>query len=414
MNYYSLFLYRKKNLFNVDFEDKNNNEKIMNKYKEHVSNISENYIPELKKIIIPKKVIIAEDVNREIVINRLNELFNFVNKKEATGELPYFKMPDFHRNNVIFDEFGNIFIGNKAITLQMDDNKHKEFEKIMQVAQICLKLLQINKHMTKRELFYGNVKVFKTQRHSDRSLGNLASILNIRRKNLQIMAKPRGNCIGNLKIRYRQEIFDFSRYTSIGAFYNIYDIKEIEIVESTAKYILILEKDAIMMRIIEERFTTTFPCIAITSDGSPNYATREFIKLLMEKLKIPAFGLFDCDPAGIECGLTYTYGSISSAMETPWLVVNDIWWLGMYPSDLDEFCIPNYARLPIEDDEKKKLNQLLQDQRILLNPALKQQLEIMKENQVKAEIQVLSCHGIEFLTKTYIPDKLLKKNLIKF
>jgi meiotic recombination protein SPO11 len=45
-------------------------------------------------------------------------------------------------------------------------------------------------------------------------------------------------------------------------------------VQSDALFILLVEKDAAFMRLAEDRFYNTHPCIIITAKGQPDVATR--------------------------------------------------------------------------------------------------------------------------------------------
>jgi len=44
--------------------------------------------------------------------------------------------------------------------------------------------------------------------------------------------------------------------------------------QSDALFILLVEKDAAFMRLAEDRFYNTYPCIIITAKGQPDVATR--------------------------------------------------------------------------------------------------------------------------------------------
>ena len=69
-------------------------------------------------------------------------------------------------------------------------------------------------------------------------------------------------------------------------------------VQSDAKFILLVEKEAAFMRIAEDRFYNRYPCIVITAKGQPDVATRLFLKKLKTELGLPVLGLVDSDPYG--------------------------------------------------------------------------------------------------------------------
>ena len=58
-------------------------------------------------------------------------------------------------------------------------------------------------------------------------------------------------------------------------------------IRSDAQFILVVEKDAAFMRLAEDRFYNSYPCIIITGKGQPDVATRLFLKRISETLNIP-------------------------------------------------------------------------------------------------------------------------------
>lgn len=46
-------------------------------------------------------------------------------------------------------------------------------------------------------------------------------------------------------------------------------------IQSNAQFILLVEKDAAFMRLAEDRFYNTYPCIILTAKGQPDVATRQ-------------------------------------------------------------------------------------------------------------------------------------------
>ena len=52
-------------------------------------------------------------------------------------------------------------------------------------------------------------------------------------------------------------------------------------IESNAHFILLVEKDAAFMRLAEDRFYNTYPCIILTAKGQPDVATRQAVSSLL-------------------------------------------------------------------------------------------------------------------------------------
>lgn len=92
------------------------------------------------------------------------------------------------------------------------------------------------------------------------------------------------------------------------------NLQEIERVRSDAKFILVIEKDASFQYCIETRIIEKMPLILITGKGFPDASTREMLRILVDKLGIPALGLCDGDPYGIEIICIYRFGSMVSLM----------------------------------------------------------------------------------------------------
>jgi len=88
------------------------------------------------------------------------------------------------------------------------------------------------------------------------------------------------------------------------------------------------------------------------------------------------------------------------------LVTPDIQWLGVRPSDLDRFRVPDQCRLPMTDEDIKTGRRLLEEDWVRANPDWAAELETMVRTKEKAEIQALSSFGFQYLTRAYLPLKL--------
>jgi len=175
---------------------------------------------------------------------------------------------------------------------------------------------------------------------------------------------------------------------------------------SDAKFILLVEKDAAFMRLAEDRFYNKYPCIIITAKGQPDVATRLFLRKCRDDLKLPVLGLVDADPYGLKILSVYMSGSKTMSYDSASLTTSDIKWLGVRPSDLDKYAIPEQCRLPMKPSDIKYGKALLEEDFVKRNPAWHAELKAMLSSKVKAEIQALSSYGFQYLTETYLPRKL--------
>jgi hypothetical protein len=71
------------------------------------------------------------------------------------------------------------------------------------------------------------------------------------------------------------------------------------------------------------------------------------------ELKIPVLALVDSDPYGLKILSVYMKGSMNMSYDSSNLTTPDIKWLGVRPSDLDRFNIPEQCRLPMTEEDIK-------------------------------------------------------------
>ena len=311
------------------------------------------------------------------------------------------------------------------------------------VHELCRKRI----HVTKRDLFYTDVKLFEDQTHSDAVLDDVACMLGCTRSSLHVVASEKGVVVGRLQFREDGDAIDCSRM-GVGGKAIPPNVDRVTEIRSDALFILLVEKDAAFMRLAEDRFYAQYPCIIITAKGQPDVASRLFLRKLRDELKIPVLALVDSDPYGLKIlsvrerkrargfpsfsslffffpasplekktfksvkknpnfqKQVYMKGSMNMSYDSSNLTTPDIKWLGVRPSDLDRFNIPQQCRLPMTDDDVKTGKRLMEEDFIKANPEWVKELEIMTSTKVKAEIQALSSFGFQYLSQVYLPLKL--------
>ncbi|MCP4761700.1 MAG: DNA topoisomerase VI, partial [archaeon] len=220
-----------------------------------------------------------------------------------------------------------------------------------------------------------------------------------------IVASAKGSCIGRLRIRDRNDIIDLEGLGS-GGWTISPMLDNIEIIESDAEFILVLEKDAAMIRLSEARFWQKYPCIILTAKGAADMATRMFLKRLSKDLNLPIFSFVYSDPYGHYIHSVYLRGSKRLSYESPFLATPNIKLLGVLTRDLDKYKIPNDCRLVMTNQDIKRVKEMLEEDFVKKNKAWETDLKLALKMKIKAEIQALSAHGFEFLTEQYLPEKL--------
>lgn len=323
------------------------------------------------------------------------------------------------------------------------------------VMQLVHEVLSKNIHTTKRDLFYTDVKLFKSQEESNAVLDDVACMAGCTRTSLHVVASEKGVVVGRLQFRGAPcagsctapppshpshlpctedgDFIDCSRMGVGGKAIPPF-IDKITELTSDAKFVLLVEKDAAFMRLAEDRFYNKYPCVIITAKGQPDVATRLFLRKVKMTLGIPVLGLVDADPYGLKILSVYMSGSKAMSYDSASLTTPDIKWLGVRPSDLDKYAIPEQCRLPMTEKDIKTGKDLLKEDFIASNPAWHAELQTMVTSKVKAEIRAwrtlnrkqaascvnvhppcsllrthtesLSSYGFQYLTEVYLPQKL--------
>ncbi|KAL6543924.1 DNA topoisomerase 6 subunit A [Orobanche gracilis] len=206
-----------------------------------------------------------------------------------------------------------------------------------------------------------------------------------------------GVVVGRLTFRYNGHTIDCTKVDMRGIMIPP-NINRYGDMQSDALSILLVEKHSTYWQLAEDRFYDRFPCIILRSVGLPDVSTQQFLRKMKVELKLPVLALVDSDPFGLYILSFFGRGS------------PDIKWLGVMPSDLDKYKIPEYCRLPMTEKDIKYVKALLKRDFVKKNPGWKKELNLMMKSKQKAESEALSSLGFLYLTEVYLPLKLQEKD----
>ena len=309
-------------------------------------------------------------------------------------------------NQIYVPELDRIVLGDKRGTRSFLNVKESRKAAITtRVLQLIHAVLMKRIHITKRDLFYTDVKLFVDQSESDGVLDDVATMIGCTRSNLHVVASDKGLVVGRISFYEDGDFIDCTKMGVGGKAIPPY-IDKIENIESDAEFILLVEKEAAYMRMAEDRFYQRYPCIVITAKGQPDVATRMFLSRITAELQIPVLALVDSDPYGLKILSVYMSGSKNMSYDSASLTTPDIKWLGLRPSDLNKYDLPDQCRLKMTENDIKTGKELLQESFITQNPLWVKELQRMVKTKEKAEIQALSSFGFQYITEVYLPRKL--------
>ncbi|KAG7311666.1 hypothetical protein JYU34_002719 [Plutella xylostella] len=187
------------------------------------------------------------------------------------------------------------------------------------------------------------------------------------------------------------------------------DISGIKSFVTTAKYILVVEKDAIFQKLLDEGALARLgPVIILTGKGYPDVCSRRLLRRLSRELRLRALALVDPDPHGMEIFLTYKYGSLAQSHLSSSLACPSLALLGARHSDVMTLA-PAEARMRLTDLDRRKLNSLLKRPYLdnAAGAAIKEELKSMLSSGVKAELEALA-PTTAALCDAYLTSKLIQ------
>ncbi|NHJ85099.1 MAG: hypothetical protein FK734_06530 [Asgard group archaeon] len=357
---------------------------------------------------LPDGIHQISEISRDEGMRRIEEIFKRVFVDTINSGTPILKVPSRSASNVIYDEESDLLLlGENFTDRKWDDiSAIKRFTAQLRVLQIIYELLDLNIHGSKREVFYTDVALFEDQnRGSDPLIEDSAVMLGTYRKNIHVTANDRGLVVGRISYLDNGDLIDCTKQGSSGK--NINPMQDhITDLQSDAEFILVVEKQAAFLRLAEDKFYERYPCVIMTGSGQPNVATRIFLRRMSQELDLPIFAIMDSDPYGLDILRVYGLGSKALSYESYELATPNIKWLGVRPSDLDKYNLPQNTRLPMSKMDISRARMMLEEKFVKVRPEWVKELRLMIETRQKAEIQALASRGIKFFTEEYLPTKI--------
>ncbi|XP_060931078.1 meiotic recombination protein SPO11 [Limanda limanda] len=351
-----------------------------------------------------------EEVSHREILSRIENIILGIVTSLSKEEAPFLAVPNRSSwANISFHSAVGLQMssGGSVSTIRSDcPSSVTKFAQILKILSVIYKLVQSNSYATKRDIYYNNTQLFVSQTTVDSIVDDISCMLKVPRRSLHVLATSKGLIAGDLC--YMEEdgtrIDCHSSSAGVAVSSNIAGIRNIV---SSAKFVLIVEKDATFQRLLDDDFCTKLrPCIIITGKGVPDVNSRLMVRKLWDTLHVPTFALVDADPHGIEIMCIYKYGSVAMSFEAHSLTVPSVMWLGLLPSDLQRLQVPEDVLIPLTERDESKLSSLLKRPYLSSQPNWQREMELMQQTKVKAEIQSLATIAPDFLTSIYLPNKL--------
>lgn len=349
--------------------------------------------------------------------DELVELAEQVGEQLEAGEIPEIEIPTRTRSNIVFDDDEGVWVYGDRQTSRSGKKVtgSQKILKMIYTVEFLKDQLEDSKSSTLRELYYvsesweDEFAHFNGQDESNEIIEDLEIVSGVNREEFNMHPEESGaSLMGPLEIREqtRRGERDIHLQKDVGeSGYTVpNDPDTIEFLGHDLDFVLAVETGGMRDRLIENGFDEQWDALITHLKGQPARATRRFIKRIHDELDVPVLVFCDGDPWSYRIYSAVAYGSIKSAHLSSELVTPEAQYLGIEPTDIEKYDLPSD---PLSDQDIQALESELEDPRFqdeYWQDQISRQLEIGK----KAEQQSLAKYGLEFVTDTYLPEKLDK------
>jgi DNA topoisomerase-6 subunit A len=345
----------------------------------------------------------------------------FYNQLEI-GKVPNMDLPTRTKTNIEFDSETRVWRYGKELTSRSAKKLDGAYMLLRTVYMIDFirEMINTNKSSTLREMYYisegWDIAKFSEQQESDRLAEDMEIVTKCMREDFKLRPEEDGaRVIGNIDIEEKNRKGEVKRIncrddvgdSGYGIPYNV-EAEKLKFKSWDADMIIAIETGGMFDRLVENGFDESHRAVLVHLKGQPARSTRRFIKRFHEESQVPVVIFTDGDPWSFRIYGSIAYGAIKTAHISHYLATPTAQYLGITPSDIMNYDLPSDK---LNSEDIKALKSELTDPRfqdIFWKNEIELQLEIGK----KSEQQALAKYGLDFVTDTYLPEKLKEMNII--
>ena len=339
----------------------------------------------------------------------------------AAGTIPEMTLPTRTKSNIEYDtESGVWTYGDRTSTRSA--NSVRGARKLLKAAytiEFLADQLDEDRSSTLRELYYlseswdNDEAQFNSQDESNDLVEDLEIVTGVTREDFHMRPEESGaTLMGPLLIREqtRRGEREIHCQEDVGAGgYQIPNNPDmIEFLDDDIDFALAVETGGMRDRLVENGFDEAYNCLVIHLKGQPARATRRITKRVHDELDVPIAVFADGDPWSYRIYGSVAYGSIKSAHLSKYLATPEAQFVGIQPEDIVEYDLPSD---PLSDSDVNALESELEDPRFQTD-YWEEQIELQLDIGKKSEQQSLASRGLDFVTDTYLPERLGEMGVI--
>ncbi len=274
-----------------------------------------------------------------------------------------------------------------------------------------------NRGSTLRELYYisegWDAAKFKEQAESDRLIEDLELLTSLHREFFHMRPEEDGaTMFGPIEITEQtkrgERTIHCQKDVGEGGYQIPFNVENIEFKNHDASMIMAVETGGMYARLMENGFDEAYNAILVHLKGQPARSTRRIIKRMNEELGIPVTVFTDGDPWSYRIYASVAYGAIKSAHLSEYMATPKAKFLGVQPSDIVEYELSTDK---LTEQDINALRSELSDPRFE-SEYWKEQIELQLKIGKKAEQQAFAGKGLDFVTETYLPNRLNEMGMV--
>ncbi|WP_290810291.1 DNA topoisomerase IV subunit A [Halovivax sp.] len=353
--------------------------------------------------------------NSDQARNKLIDLAAQFYDQFELGEIPHMSVPTRTKSNIEYDEEADVWVYGDRESRRTANTVSgaRKLLKAVYTVEFLSEQLEQDRSSTLRELYYlseswdNENAQFNDQDESNQLIEDLEIVSEVTREDFHMRPEESGATImGPLFLREQTRRGEREIHCQEDVGEGGYQIPNnpdtIEFLDNDAEFILAVETGGMRDRLVENGFDEEYGALIVHLKGQPARATRRIIKRLHDELDLPVTVFADGDPWSYRIYGSVAYGSIKSAHLSEYLATPAAQYIGIQPADIVEYDLPTD---PLSDSDINALQSELSDPRFQTD-YWEEQIELQLEIEKKSEQQSLAARGLDFVTDSYLPERL--------
>ncbi|MFA9518011.1 DNA topoisomerase IV subunit A [Halopenitus sp. H-Gu1] len=333
----------------------------------------------------------------------------------ASGDIPEMTLPTRTKSNIEYDPESGVWkYGDRTSTRSANSVRGaRKLLKAVYTIEFLADQLEADRSSTLRELYYlseswdNEEAQFGDQDESNQLIEDLEIVSGVTREDFHMRPEESGaTLMGPIEIREQTRRGEREIHCQEDVGEGGYQIPNnpdmIDFLDDDVEFILCVETGGMRDRLVENGFDEEYDCLVVHLKGQPARATRRITKRLHDELDLPVAVFTDGDPWSYRIYGSVAYGSIKSAHLSEYLATPEADFVGIQPRDIVEYDLPSD---PLSDSDINALESELDDPRFQTD-YWEEQIELQLDIGRKSEQQALASRGLDFVTDTYLPDRL--------